>query len=99
MTQVQAPIARIQSANLPEAQRATVLHAIEAHRHRPGALLPVLHAVQDALGYVPPESLGVIAHELGHITGGRRLELRAGSERAHYWDLAEAPLTGFGASA
>ena len=64
MTQVQAPIARIQSANLPEAQRAAVLHAIEAHRHRPGALLPVLHAVQDALGYVPPESLGVIAHEL-----------------------------------
>jgi formate dehydrogenase subunit gamma len=41
-----------------------VITAIDANRHKPGALLPILHAVQDALGYVPPESLAVIAHEL-----------------------------------
>ena len=30
----------------------------------PGALLPVLHAVQDALGFVPPDAVPVIAEAL-----------------------------------
>lgn len=30
----------------------------------PGALLPILHAVQDELGYVPPETVPVIADGL-----------------------------------
>ncbi|TLY48128.1 MAG: formate dehydrogenase subunit gamma [Gammaproteobacteria bacterium] len=64
MKHAQPRIASIQSADLPESQRAAVLRAIEAHRERPGALLPILHAVQDALGYVPQESLSLIAHEL-----------------------------------
>lgn len=38
--------------------------ALASHRDQPGALLPTLHAVQDALGYVPPEALPLIAHEL-----------------------------------
>jgi formate dehydrogenase subunit gamma len=29
--------------------------------NEPGALLPVLHAVQDQLGYIPPECVAVIA--------------------------------------
>lgn len=33
-------------------------------KHEPGALLPVLHAIQDALGYVPPDSVPIIADEL-----------------------------------
>jgi formate dehydrogenase iron-sulfur subunit len=41
-----------------------VEQAIAAHRHRPGALLPILHAIQDALGYVPPGAIGTIAHAL-----------------------------------
>ncbi|HXV07268.1 MAG TPA: formate dehydrogenase subunit gamma [Burkholderiales bacterium] len=41
-----------------------VEQAIAAHRHRPGALLPILHAVQDAIGYVPPSAIGQIAHAL-----------------------------------
>lgn len=45
------------------------------------------------------DSARVSAAPVGHVTEGRRLELCAGSERAQYWDLAEAPLTGFGASA
>jgi len=49
---------------LPPAQADAVYAALATHRSRPGALLPVLHAVQDALGYVPPESLPLIAHEL-----------------------------------
>lgn len=34
---------------------------IELHRHRPGALLPVLHAIQDTLGYIPPDAVIQIA--------------------------------------
>lgn len=33
-------------------------------KDRPGALLPILHAIQDQLGYVPPESVPVIAEGL-----------------------------------
>lgn len=36
----------------------------EAHADQPGALLPLLHAVQDALGHVPPEGVPVIAEVL-----------------------------------
>jgi len=35
-----------------------------AHRGQRGALLPILHAVQDALGCVPPEAIPVLANEL-----------------------------------
>jgi len=38
--------------------------AIAAHRTLPGALLPVLHAIQDALGFVPPDAVPRIAHAL-----------------------------------
>jgi formate dehydrogenase subunit gamma len=49
---------------LPAPIRDAVMQALAAHRDRPGALLPVLHAVQDALGYVPPASLAAIARAL-----------------------------------
>ena len=29
-----------------------------------GALLPILHAIQDALGYVPPDAVPIVAEEL-----------------------------------
>jgi formate dehydrogenase subunit gamma len=35
--------------------------AIAATRALPGALLPLLHAIQDALGFVPPEAVPRIA--------------------------------------
>ena len=34
---------------------------IQTHRERPGGLLPLLHAVQDAMGFVPPEAVEPIA--------------------------------------
>jgi formate dehydrogenase subunit gamma len=37
---------------------------IDGLKDKPGALLPILHAIQDALGYVPPESVPLIAREL-----------------------------------
>lgn len=49
---------------MPAVTRQAVMRAIAPNRDKPGALLPILHAVQDALGYVPPESLALIASEL-----------------------------------
>jgi formate dehydrogenase subunit gamma len=41
------------------------LHTIFTHhRHQPGALLPILHDIQHALGYVPDETIPHIAKEL-----------------------------------
>jgi formate dehydrogenase subunit gamma len=41
-----------------------VLDACRSLGNLPGSLLPVLHAVQRALGYVPPDSVPTIAGEL-----------------------------------
>jgi formate dehydrogenase subunit gamma len=49
---------------LPSAMQEAVMNAVNMYRDQRGALMPILHGVQDALGYVPPESLAVIAHEL-----------------------------------
>jgi formate dehydrogenase subunit gamma len=45
-------------------QRRAVLDAIEPRKALPGALLPILHAVQDALGYVPHDAVPLIASSL-----------------------------------
>lgn len=37
---------------------------IQAHRQLPGALLPLLHAIQDELGYIPPNATPSIAKGL-----------------------------------
>lgn len=41
-----------------------VASVLEQHRDRPGALLPILHGIQHALGYVPPEAVETIAKSL-----------------------------------
>ena len=43
---------------------AAVAGIISEHASRPGALLPLLHAVQDRLGYVPQEAVPEIATAL-----------------------------------
>ena len=42
----------------------TVQEIITALKNKPGALLPILHGIQDALGYIPPESVPAIAQAL-----------------------------------
>jgi formate dehydrogenase subunit gamma len=42
----------------------TVARVIAERRHLDGALMPVLHGVQDELGWVPPEAVGEIAQAL-----------------------------------
>jgi formate dehydrogenase subunit gamma len=41
--------------------QATVQKIIAALKDKPGALLPILHGIQDALGYIPAESIPNIA--------------------------------------
>lgn len=49
---------------IPEPIRAVVLDVTERLKDTPGALLPVLHGVQDLLGYVPEQAVSLIAREL-----------------------------------
>ena len=42
----------------------TVLRIIAAKQTLPGALLPILHEIQEELGHIPPESVPLIAKEL-----------------------------------
>lgn len=41
-----------------------VTAALASEGAKPGALLPVLHAIQDSLGHVPPEAVPIIAKAL-----------------------------------
>ncbi|MDO8789941.1 MAG: NAD(P)H-dependent oxidoreductase subunit E [Sulfuritalea sp.] len=43
---------------------ARVASIIEQQHARPGALLPILHEIQDALGCIPPDSVPLIAQGL-----------------------------------
>jgi formate dehydrogenase subunit gamma len=42
----------------------SVEEIIESLKNKPGALLPILHGIQDQLGYIPAEAVPVIAREL-----------------------------------
>jgi formate dehydrogenase iron-sulfur subunit len=51
------------SSSQTEAAKS-IKHIVEKLRDKPGALLPLLHAVQDEFGYISPEVLPVIADAL-----------------------------------
>jgi len=48
----------------PRALHEAVHNAIATLKDQPGALLPILHSIQDALGYIPAESIPEIAKAL-----------------------------------
>ncbi len=48
----------------PRTTQATIQEITNALKDKPGALLPILHSVQDTLGYIPPESVPQIASAL-----------------------------------
>jgi NADH:ubiquinone oxidoreductase 24 kD subunit len=50
--------------DIPENVRSAVLKVTARLKDQPGALLPVLHGVQEALGYIPESSVPLIAHEM-----------------------------------
>ena len=41
-----------------------IVSIIQALKQKPGALLPILHGIQEKLGYVPSEAVPIIASEL-----------------------------------
>lgn len=46
-----------------DTERSTLHLILDAHRTLEGALLPILHAVQEAFGFVPQEALPIIAKD------------------------------------
>lgn len=80
------PIQPVPGANLSPPVRAAVLSALQAHRGRPGNLLEVLHAVQHALGYVPQDTIALIAFELNLS----RAEVH-GVVSFYHWYRTQAP--------
>ena len=42
----------------------TIAGLVAPLKDKPGALLPVLHAIQDALGFVPPSAVPIVADQL-----------------------------------
>ena len=47
-----------------EEQAMTIREIALAHAGRPGALLPLLHAIQDQAGYVPDTAVPIVAEVL-----------------------------------
>jgi len=45
-------------------QKSTVLDILAAHQSMPGSLLPILHGIQDTLGYIPQAAVADIAKAL-----------------------------------
>jgi len=58
------PIKSEPISSLSAEERSAVLEACTRLREAPGALLPILHAVQETLGFVPKDSIPMIAREL-----------------------------------
>lgn len=48
----------------PDWDKSAVTEVIAKLQDKPGALLPILHGIQDALGYIPPDSVPLIAKAL-----------------------------------
>ncbi len=58
------PIAVVREPVLSLAQQEAVTGVCSSLRHLPGALLPILHAIQRSLGFVPKEAVPLIAAQL-----------------------------------
>ncbi|MEP6483527.1 MAG: formate dehydrogenase subunit gamma [Rudaea sp.] len=67
-------------------QRLAVRKATEALRNAPGPLMPILHAVQDELGFIPDGAVSLIAHDL-NLT---RAEVH-GVVSFYHWFRTHAP--------
>jgi formate dehydrogenase subunit gamma len=50
--------------DLHSEQTQKIRDIVQTLKDKPGALLPVLHALQDHFGFVPPEAVPIIAHEM-----------------------------------
>ncbi len=48
----------------PDWDKNAVAEVIESLKDKPGAMLPILHGIQDALGYIPKGCVPMIASAL-----------------------------------
>jgi formate dehydrogenase subunit gamma len=51
-----------------DAAQHTIRRVLDDKRHLPGALIPILHAIQDELAHVPPAAVADIAEAHGVIS-------------------------------
>ena len=58
------PIKVERPSDLTQDERSAVLNACARLKELPGALLPILHAVQESLTFVPKDAIPLIAQEL-----------------------------------
>jgi formate dehydrogenase subunit gamma len=58
------PVRPAPGTDLSTDESAAVLDAVRAHGQLRGPLLPVLHAIQERLGWVPPRVVPLVAFEL-----------------------------------
>src|SRR5271168_2211861 len=58
------PIKVEPASSLSAKEHAAVLEACARLKALPGALLPICHAVQQALGFIPKDAVAVIANQL-----------------------------------
>ena len=79
--------------NKPNEQNveSTLQALIDDYKDEPGALLPLLHAIQDALGYIPETSLSGIAKALNLS----RAEAYGVITYYHHFRQTPPPDTGF----
>lgn len=59
MSQASEPLAN--SGAMTDAQQSAVKNILTQHKEMPGALLPILHTIQDTLSYVPEAAVADIA--------------------------------------
>jgi len=52
------------SATAINSHSATILQIAQEHAEVPGALLPILHAIQDRIGFVPESAVPIVAEVL-----------------------------------
>jgi len=51
-------------SHLTQDENAAIATLIAQHQHRPGALMPLLHAIQDTIGFVPESAYSQISKAL-----------------------------------
>jgi formate dehydrogenase subunit gamma len=82
----------------PTRHDAEIRRLVEARAAEPGALLPILHAIQDRLGYVPETAVPIVAEALnlsraevhGVVTFYHYFRTTAPGKRTLYLCRAEA---------
>jgi formate dehydrogenase subunit gamma len=58
------PIKLEPPSSLTAAERTAVMDACAQLKHLPGGLMPILHAIQETLGFVPKDAVPIVANQL-----------------------------------